>query len=57
MGDLMGLFHVRGFDMSLVSIKKRLRVHDRMDLLHSHRIHVWYIFTSIWLIFVVNVGK
>ena len=23
----------------------------------SHRIHVWYMFTYIWLVFMVNVGK
>ena len=23
----------------------------------THRIHVWYIYTYIWLIFMVNVGK
>ena len=24
---------------------------------HTHRIHVWYIYTHIWLIYMVNVGK
>ena len=23
----------------------------------THRIHVWYIYTYIWLIYMVNVGK
>ena len=23
----------------------------------THRIHVWYIYTHIWLIYMVNVGK
>ena len=43
-------------DMEIRHSRKKQNIAS-MGLVYHHSIHVWYIFTYIWLICMVNVGK